>query len=803
MDKPVRKLNPLLRLAVITGVESAVKLHIGRGDDLDAHDARGATPLMLAAGKQRPTIVRLLLEAGAAPALVDFKGCDALAYARRTGCPETILILTEALRLVEAERKSGKNHLVGHESEQGLSEVGASGASDSHELANDPVTPDEHEASPYQIFSEHESGASSGTRLGEGPGSDEESHDYPYKSPEPGIESTGVRENPAIGFEIILDDEPLGLDLDDWDAEDTSVAPEGDETVAHAAHAIHERIARHEAVDGDEDWGDIDLFLPERASPVTKGEGSDRIRELLLSALREGLVPEETLVGLCLDSNGSRDQQAERLLSFVVTELGARVVEWIDPVETFSHESSLDEEYLLTEATEFLAELASCYNEPFSFYSRDLRGDLLTAEEEISLGRQMEEGATAALRALARWPAGLAALFVAADQVACGDADPESFTTGPEPSSDGEAKSPEGPIEEEGADEVELDGDAAAFVAAVAEVRAAGADVPLVVDALRRACLSRVFLSMLAERASGDPEGADFAEALQCQAAARERMIVSNLRLALSIARNYLWSGLPSDDLIQEANIGLMKAVERYDWRKGFRFSTYATWWIRQQVTRSISNTARTVRVPVHVLEATRKILQEREGIEARLGRPETVAETAHRTGMALNKLEFLLSTKEDIVSLDDMGHEAWPSVPELFLAAPDSADPAKAADKKELRETLLAVLEDLDDRHRGVIVMRFGLGGQEEMTLEEVGSRFSVTRERIRQIESKVLKWLSHDSRKAILGPFMGEGQDHLPVQSQAHGADPLKVRSSRSRRLATGGSARSSEGLGGCLRK
>ncbi|MCG5517226.1 MULTISPECIES: sigma-70 family RNA polymerase sigma factor, partial [unclassified Ectothiorhodospira] len=149
-----------------------------------------------------------------------------------------------------------------------------------------------------------------------------------------------------------------------------------------------------------------------------------------------------------------------------------------------------------------------------------------------------------------------------------------------------------------------------------------------------------------------------------------------------------------------------------------------------------------------------------------------------------------------------EMGHEAWPSVPELFLAAPDSADPANAADKKELRETLLAVLEDLDDRHRGVIVMRFGLGGQEEMTLEEVGSRFSVTRERIRQIESKVLKWLSHDSRKAILGPFMGEGQG-LPLQSLAQGADRLKVRSSRSRRLATGGSPRSSEGHGGCLRK
>ncbi|MCG5514811.1 MULTISPECIES: sigma-70 family RNA polymerase sigma factor, partial [unclassified Ectothiorhodospira] len=654
MDEPVRKLNPLLRLAVITGVESAVKLHIGRGDDLDAHDARGATPLMLAAGKKRPTIVRLLLEAGAAPALVDFKGYDALAYARRAGCSETILILTEALRLVEAERKSCKDHFAAHESEHGVSEVGASGASDLNELANGSVTPDEDEALPYRIFPEHESGAISGTRLGEGPGpgSDERSHSYPYKSPEPGIERTGVREKPAIGFEIILDDEPLGLDLDDWEAEVTLVAPEGDETVAHAAHAIHERMARHEAVDGDEDWGDIDLFLPERASPLTKGEGSDRIRELLLSALREGLVPEETLVELCVDSDGSRDQQAERLLSFVVTELGARVVEWIDPGETFPHESSLDEEYLLTEATEFLAELASSYNEPFSFYSRDLRGDLLTAEEEISLGRQMEEGATAALRALTRWPTGLAALFVAADQVACGDADPESFTTGPEPSSDGEAKSPGEPIEEEGADEVELDGEAAAFVAAVAEVRAAGSNVPLVVDALRRACLSRGFLSMLAERASGDPEGADFAEALQRQAAARERMIVSNLRLALSIARKYLWSGLPYDDLIQEANIGLMKAVERYDWRKGFRFSTYATWWIRQQVTRSISNTARTVRVPVHALEAARKILQEREGIEARLGRPETVAETAHRTGMALNKLEFLLSTKEDIVSL-------------------------------------------------------------------------------------------------------------------------------------------------------
>lgn len=267
---------------------------------------------------------------------------------------------------------------------------------------------------------------------------------------------------------------------------------------------------------------------------------------------------------------------------------------------------------MLDTATEFAEDLASGRNDPFRLYSRDVRRDLLDAEEEIALSREIEEAGRDALEALARWPDGLSALFEAADRVARGDASAESFSTGAEPPCDEEATCSAEAFDETD-EEAALDGEAAMFVASVGTVRAAGSNVQRVAAALETVRLARGFLSDLAKRCEQSSAAEDLAKAVLRQSAARERMILCNLRLALSIAKKYLRSGVPFDDLIQEANIGLMKAVERYDWRRGFRFSTYATWWIRQQVTRSIADTARVVRAPVHVQETARKLLRERE----------------------------------------------------------------------------------------------------------------------------------------------------------------------------------------------
>lgn len=744
MDSPVKKLHPLLRLAVISGVETAVKLHIRRGDDLNARDSGGATPLILAASRRKKGVVRLLLDAGANPTLVDSDGMDALSHARARGCPEMIALLTEALDRATASRAKTSEVTPVEFSEPIIESVTEA----AHEIPAEPSIPPMAEP-------EHLSAALSGVE----PLDELSCEARPTPAP-----VTGATESSPLAVEkggepkvLTLDDDPLDASFaDDWEAEEESIAPVGDETVVEAARQLHETLGRHKAVDADEDWGDVELHLPARAAPLEREEGDGAVRALLLAALREGMVSEDDLAEVCSNADRTRNEEAERLLAVVMGELGGTVVEWAGAERPFRGEPSIEEERLLTEATEFAGELASGRNDPFRFYSRDIRGELLEAEEEIALGREMEEAGRDALAALAKWPKGLTALFDAADRVARGEADAEWFSTGPEPRPDDEPIAREAVSDEDDEEEDGLDDVASAFVTAVAAVRAARGDVPRVAETLDAARLTRGFLLELAERAECEPAGKTFAEALARQSGARERMILCNLRLALSIAKKYLRSGLPLDDLVQEANIGLMKAVERFDWRRGFRFSTYATWWIRQQVSRSVADKAKIVRAPVHIQETAWKVIREREEVEARLGRSETEMETARRIGMSIAKTRLLLSVFNDAESLDELDLETGLSRADL-LPDPDATDPADLAERASLRSTLLGMLDELDERAREVIFLRFGLGGEDVMTLEEVGQRFGVTRERIRQIESKTMRWLSHRNRQAILAPFMG----------------------------------------------
>lgn len=751
MDSPARKLNPLLRLAAISGVETAIKLHIRRGDDLDARDGSGATPLILAAGRRRKGAVRLLLDAGANPALADLSGMDALAHALKGGCPETVAVLTEAVAHLAAPEPSTEP--LAESAEPNVEEVES--VSDVEPEAPPPTieTP-EAEAPPVS-----EEVAETIAQADDDPPPTEfveSSIVTPEISKDPLTEPPSGEEPDVLA----LDDEPLGdLFADDWEAEEEVSAPEGDETVAEVARQVHEAIGRHKVVDRDEDWGDVDLHLPLRAAPLVRDEGGGTVRDLLLAALREGMVSEDRLIDVCSNADGSRNEEAERLLAFVAGELGATVVEWTGSDEDpFLSDASMEEDRLLTEAAEFAEDIASGRNDPFRFFAKGIRGDLLEAEEEIALAREMEEAGRAALSALAVWPEGLSAVFDAADRVAAGEADAESFTAGPEPSSDEEPGSRSIDTVDDEDDESELDEEAAFFVSAVTAVKSARGDACRAADALEEVRLTRGFLMELADKAGADLAGSDFVESLARQAKARERMILCNLRLALSIAKKHLWSGIPFDDLVQEANIGLMKAVERYDWRRGFRFSTYATWWIRQQVSRLIADTGRAVRAPVHIQETARKVLRERDSAEARLGRPETESETARRIGMSLAKTRMLLTMFEDAVSLDEVDPDSSLSRAE-GLVDERTSDPTDVAERASLRRTLLGMLEDLDERAREVIFLRFGLMDDDAMTLEEVGQHFGVTRERIRQIESKTMRRLSHPNKRDVLWPFMGEG--------------------------------------------
>lgn len=771
---PVRPLSPLLKMAVIAGVETAVRLHIRRGDDLDARDDKGLTPLMMAAAKNKAGICRLLLGAGVNSRLADTSGRDALTIARAAGAWESAGII-EAFIAATEDGLCAKVSLLG-----GEPSFEPTRAQHLFETVDVP-----------EIVQE--------SLFGESKSSKDESQVTLRVTGCVGEAIDVCSVTPSLqGLILDFSEDDGGVpDSLEWEVEEDGPAPDGDETLAEAAGVLQRVISGHQPVDLAEDWGDFEVFLPERAVPLPRAgdeEGRSGLRGLFLRAVREGSVPELLVETLARGADGSKNEEAEILLSLVLNDLGAETDERIEIDAPFllSEETSSEED-AVSDALDFMDDVASGRNDPLRHYARETqRTALLTAEDEAFLGREMEDGTARALDALAAWPDGVARVSAAADLVRSGEKDVEwvfdACSTDPAVVGEGTELAIEFVEENEAIDE----SDAVAFPSAVNEFLSAvdglgvlskyagqgGEGEQKLREALSALALSRSFLSGLAAdkelTEAGGAAASRFVESVRRHEQARERMILSNLKLVLYVAKRYQGMRLLFDDLIQEGNIGLMKAVERYDWRRGFKFSTYAIWWIRQGITRALADSGRTIRIPVHLHETMWRVSKEADGIERQTGVRPSVMDLADSLSLSPTKVTGLLRIMEDPLPIHEPGADGIP--PADSVEDPLSLDPFISAALDSLGKTLEQMLSELDERSAVILRLRYGLEDGTSHTLEETGERFGVTRERIRQIESKALVKLAHPLRAERLLPWLEMDFSGLPERARCTAASPRR---------------------------
>lgn len=705
-------LHPLLKMAVSAGVITAVNLHIRRGDNLNATDDRGYTPLMIAASRNKTEVCNILIDAGADILLTNSAGQNALDIAQKANNIDVISLLKLA-----------------------------------------------------------------------------------HKT----LDSTNIK--------LAADSAVIELDFDDhehnltpvFEPEATTPAPRNDISLIIKAKDLNKKISGHVVVDTAEEWSGFEIDLPYKAyqlAKISNIEVDSRVNEFFFIALQENSVPEYILNDLCEFMPESNSVDYKKIFIQILNDIGVELDERIifDDVNLFEINLNNDDHELLINSFE---DLTSSYNDPLRHYSKELyKCALLTAQEEIQLSKAAEDSYQRSLVTLCEWRQGLEKIVQDSILIRSGIqnidyiskfksnedelTDEEVDETEPSKNISVETTLTQDPeaLDENSSNTEEL-GEFLEITGALNEILDSGVSLAVNFKKIKKIVfslkLSRDYLLSLANDRTllhyHKLDSYEFCRHVKDYEKSRNKMIVSNLRLVLSIAKRYQNQGIPFEDLIQDGNLGLMKAVDRFDWQRGFKFSTYATWWIRQSVTRGIADKSRTIRIPVHLNETLSKITRNNEMLTRKYGVISNY-DLAKSVGINFVKLEGMLARLENPQPIH------MPLENQLLLedciADNYYEQPYKLLLYQALKNSIRNIVSELKEPQAQVISLRFGLDEEEPHTLEEIGIKFGLTRERIRQIEAKALKKLASHDRAVLLEPYLDEDFDrHSLLNSSTYIGD------------------------------
>lgn len=698
----------LFRMAALSGAVEALKLHIRRGVYIDARDADGRTALMLAASRGHEEACKILLDAGADISIQDPGGKDASAFALIAGAGQIAALIG--------------TYLAQHSQELSL-------------IATN--------SNPENSISDNSAVCDTATQ------------------------------NPKCDFNSLT-----------WIEEEETARPDGDQECLASAMNLQDAISVHLPLNTDQDWSDIDLYLPEPRSAATDFNLRERLRSLFASGWRDGRLAEIAVAEVAAVRAGESAVTEISHLLLILEDMGVRI-------DYEAHLVGADTEYFPPDeddveaweaaelALELLDRLSTSHTDPLYLYSREMgKFALLTREDEQRLGSMIERALHRATHAAISLDITRHNLVESLQYIQSGtrkisdifdrfdgDIVPAEVTSSTQSELDGSYQTryeEGGPVGE----------DVALFSARVSTLCSLlgqpNYHTAAAIDNLLELGISWNYLDSLACMAgqSGNTDIAnEINEALTAGRDARRHLVEANLRLVYHYAMSYTNSGIPLADLVQEGNIGLMRAATKFDYKRGHKFSTYATWWIRQGITRAIGDKLRTIRLPVHMVEKINRMHKLTAQSLIRTGKEPTLERLSEDLAMPLGAVRRMLQIPAEPLCYDD-------PLPESLLTADSLSENILMIseiildDEQQIEEAIILantqqairnILSTLPDRDSRILRMRFGIELDDEHTLEEIGAVFDVTRERIRQIESKSLKKLSCGASSPLLRTLAG----------------------------------------------